>query len=163
MTRGSRFRSPLSITSKFGERGVVLGLFALPFVIIGISILIDPAERFSRPGPGGPIEFMDSPLWGWLWIAVGIASLIIMLVRPLIKNRPRHFTIDEIGYGLLVIPLALWTVSYGISFVSFLVFEGEMGRDRTYLGSVVYGNFLILVLYLARNLKNTEEVINGAS
>ena len=150
-----------SITRRFGERGVVLGLFAIPFVIIGISILIDPIERFSRPGPGGPIEFMDSPTWGWLWIAVGIASLIIMIFKPLVKVR--QFRLDEIGYGLLVVPLSLWAASYLISFLSFALFDGDLGRDRAYLGLVVYGNFLILILYLARNLRNTEEVSKNAS
>lgn len=132
------------ITRRFGERGVVLGLFAIPFIAIGANILLDPIERFSKAGSGGP---MDSPLWGWAWIGVGISALIVVLIGPQINN--------VYGYSLLASILALWTASYCVSAVLYLLFDGESGKRTAYLGIIIYGNFLVLVLYLARHLKNT--------
>lgn len=138
------------MTKRFGVRGVILFLFGFPWIIYGIGVLISKVDRFSRDGPGGPIEFMDNHNWGWFWIAVGIYGIASMFLR---YRSEKWF--DEYAYAFLSLPPAAWTISYAISALSHLI-DPFNGRDTAYLGVAIFGNFLIMILYLARHVTQHE-------
>lgn len=136
------------MTKRFGVRGVVLMLFGFPWFMYGIGILNSDQDRFSQLGPNGPMQFMDEPAWGWLWVASGVFAVVAMFLR----NKYTH--LDELAYGFLVIPPALWTISYLISFILFEYTHGVFGQGKTYLGFTIFADFLIILLYLSRHLKD---------
>lgn len=138
------------MTKRFGARGVVLTLFGIPWIMYGLAVLLSVGARFSNDPVGGSLHFMDRPYWGWLWIGSGVFAIFAMFTS---KNYP---ILQSLAYGFFAVPISLWTLCYLASWMLFETTNGEMGRDRAYLGACIFGNFLILVLYLARQLRDVE-------
>lgn len=139
------------ITKRFGVRGVVLSLWGLPWVFYGIAVLISKNERFSRPGPGAALQFMDNPAWGWMWIVVGAYAIVSTILR---KYSYKWF--DEVAYGLLICPPVVWSASYLISWFEYTVSGGALGQRTAYLGFIIFTNFIIMVGYLTRHLREAD-------
>lgn len=134
----------LKLTRRIGVRGVILLHFGIPFIALGVGYYKTPddRDRFSRPGPGAQLELMDSHWWGILWILCGIISCFIAFSRV-------HSKHDAAGFGLLVVPPALWTTCFAISWIEFVVTQGALGQGHSYLGFFVFGIFTSLILFLS--------------
>lgn len=129
----------------FGRRGSILVLFGGMYVMIGVGFAAIQVDRFSQPGPGGPLEFMDTVPWpGIFWIACGAVALVNGCIRRLVRNE------DAFGYGALAMPPMLWTLAYTVSFGCWAFsrlahWPQEYGRLTGFIGTGVFG-MLVLVL-----------------
>jgi len=130
-------------TAHLGRRGLSLILFGILWTLVGVGILGGPSDRFSRPGPGGTLEFMDSANWAWMWIGFGALSVISGFLRRRVR------LLDEWGFNSLLIPAWVWTLTYGWSAVTYIVTMGEYGQGRAWVGCVVYGVISLAILVIA--------------
>ena len=133
---------------KLGARGVLLVLMGTPWVLIGTGFLIVQMERFSRPGPGGPLQFMDDGPWGGLmWILGGA----IAIGSALIRKRTHE---DGFGFIGLTIPAFIWGACYFWSFIANVASEGELGRPNTWIAGTIYWSVTLLITFLSKRLKD---------
>lgn len=145
------------VTSRIGLRGVILLHFGVPWIAIGVAYLQSPmVDRFSRNGPGGSLEFMDSNLWGILWIVSGLIAIFSALTRVRTKQ-------DHVGYGSLVVPAALWSTSYAVSWLEWVLSNGVLGRQTSLPAAIAFGLFTSLILYLAKIKDPDDPTIKGAT
>jgi bacteriorhodopsin len=122
---------------RLGERRVILGLLGVPFIAFGIAILKNDQEApFSTT-----VQEMANSLWGWLWIIVGAYALIAML------SSSRKKVIEEVGYGLLIMPPILWATAYLVTLLTNVDFY-------IFVGFLVTTTIVVLILYLARYMRN---------
>jgi hypothetical protein len=113
------------------------------WVLIGFGFITVPMERFSRPGPGGPLQFMDTPPWpGLLWLVGGGVAVVCGFLR----NRQRR---DDWGFNGLVLPVFVWMIAYLASFLTSVASRGEFGRSTGWLGFLVYLGLILLLLLIA--------------
>lgn len=123
---------------RIGERRILLGLLGAPFVVFGIGFLrSDGAETRLAPS----VEQMANSLFGWLWIIVGLTAIVAMFASG--SRR----VIEEVGYGLLFIPPFVWMSAYLITLIS-------GGGFLAFSAFVTTGTFVVLILYLARYMRN---------
>lgn len=131
------------VRRRFGRRGECLILIGGLWMLIGFGFVVTPMERFSRPGQGGPLQFMDTPPWpGLLWLAGGLVSLLCGLLR---RWRRR----DDWGFNGLIAPVSVWTLAYLFSAVSWWSSRGEYGRPTAWLGAVIFLGLGLLILRIA--------------
>lgn len=141
----------------FGRRGSILLLFGLAFIMIGFGFATIQMDRFSRPGPGGPLEFMDDTPWpGIFWIICGVVAVTNGLIRRRIKNE------DAPGYAALVMPPALWTVAYIWSSVSWVYtrlahWPYEYGRQTGFIGAGAFGMIALVLLIISHWRDDLDE------
>lgn len=129
-----------ALANRFGRRGGILALFGITWALIGLGfVMIDREPRFSRPGPGGPLEFMDTIWPGWFWIICGAVALLNGLLRRRLDNE------DGVGYAALTMPPILWTIAYALSYGYWLFTDGAFGREGSVIGLFV---FLIMAAVL---------------
>lgn len=120
-----------------GRRGGILFLFGLAWISIGAGFATIQVDRFSKPGPGGPLEFMDTTPWpGVFWVVCGVAAVANGLLRRKLHNE------DAVGYSALIMPPLLWAFCYTISFAVYLISHGTAGRQASIIGVFL---FLIMV------------------
>lgn len=81
-----------------GNRGIVLGLLGVIWVLSGVGAAIDPPVKH----PGLWHELLPAPLWFALWFIPGFVAVLAVLVKPL----------DEWAWGLLILPVAIRFLSY---------------------------------------------------
>jgi len=113
-----------------------------------MGFLLIPMERFSRPGPGGPLEFLDRGPWiGFLWIGGGICAVVSSFLR--VKTHD-----DSLGYNGVSIPPFVMGTCYFWSWISNRVTGGELGRPNSWIASLLYLSLAMLLVFLARNLKD---------
>jgi hypothetical protein len=145
------------LTARIGLRGVILLHFGIPWIAIGVAYLQSPVvDRFSRNGPGASLEVMDSNLWGILWIVSGLVAIVAALTRVRTKQ-------DHVGFGSLVVPAALWSTSYAVSWLEWILSNGELGRQTSLPGALAFGIFTSLILYLAKIKDPDDPTIQGAT
>lgn len=133
---------------KYGTRGVLLWHLAIPWFFVGIGFMLNPIERFSRPGPGGPLEFMDRGPWlGLIWIIGGLCGFVSSFLR--VRTRD-----DTLGFNGVTLPPFIMGLCYFWSWGTNQVTDGEIGRPSAWLGFLVYMSVAMLLVFLARNLKD---------
>jgi hypothetical protein len=128
---------------RLGRRGLMLLLLGLAYTSIGFGFVLIPQERFSAPGAGGLLQVLDSPWFGFLWIAGGVVACASGFVRA----RTGH---DAIGFNGLVVPAFVWSAFYTWSFLANVTTGGELGRPSAWIAAVVYAALTAIVLFLAR-------------
>lgn len=130
-------------TNRFGRRKLVLVHCGSVWLLTGWAVMVDPIERFSRPGPGAELQFLDSPHWGVMWIAGGIFAFVNAIVRKHIDGR------DVFGYAGIVTPPFVWLIFYLWSAALHLFSRGELGNSRAPLGALTWYLISAFVLIVA--------------
>lgn len=136
-------RASDALTRRFGRRAVLLWALGAPWALIGYGFVAIPAERFSRPGPGGALEFLDSGWLGWVWIVGGLTAVLCGVARGWTHR-------DDWGFISLSVPPFLWSAAYAWSWGANVVTSGESGRASSWIACVVFAAILFLTLFLAR-------------
>ena len=132
-----------------GTRGVVLLLFGIMWVILGISFVTHPMERFSKPGSGGVLDFLDKGpgvyIFSTMWLVGGVVALAAVIQRP---------RTCEDGWGFIgaLLPPLLWGAGYWWSWIIYTLSGGQSGREGTYIAGLVYGTITFLLMFLSKNL-----------
>lgn len=144
----------------FGRRGSILFLFGISYVTIGIGFATIRADRFSQPGPGGPLEFMDTTPWpGLFWVLCGGVAVVNGAIRRRIRNE------DAPGYAALVMPPMLWTVAYLWSstvwaYSRLAHWPDQYGRQTGFIGAGAFGMIALVLVIIAHwhdDLDETEK------
>jgi hypothetical protein len=133
----------MGIRLRLGRRGLLLILLGAAYVTIGTGFVLVPMERFSRPGPGGILNAMDSPWVGALWIVGGVLAVASGILRPWTLR-------DGYGFNGLALPPFLWMAGYAWSTVAYVVTAGALGRANAWIAAIVYLALTAIVLFLAR-------------
>jgi hypothetical protein len=121
------------------ERQAILGLMGLPFLILGIAILMRGGEDWQQLDPS--VEYIANRLFGWLWVVSGSFAIAAMLIGK------RNSIFEEVGYGFLFLPPFVWMSAYLVTLIyggGFLVF----------VGFLVASTVVVLVVFLARYMRN---------
>lgn len=120
------------------ERRIILGLLGVPYLILGIGIL---RQEGSWQPLAPSVEYIAGSLFGWLWIIAGAYAIAAMLTSD------KGHVIEEVGYGFLFIPPFIWMSAYLVTLIyggGFLIF----------VGLVIASTITVLVLFLARYMRN---------
>lgn len=125
---------------RFGRRTLILLHGGIIWMITGWATLTIPVARFSNPNEVGLLHTLDSPLWGWMWIAGGTLAA---LDAPLRKRRHGR---DVLGFMGLVTPPVVWLTCYICSAIAYLATAGQSGNARSAFGMAAY--YLISVVFL---------------
>jgi len=122
-----------------GNRRTILGILGVPFAIFGIAILthLDSGGEELLP----EVVKITGELFGWLWIVAGVFAIVAMIVSR------RRGAIEDIGYGVLILPPITWAMGYFTS----LLYGGGFSA---FVGFLVATTLVVLVLYLARFMRN---------
>lgn len=137
-----------------GTRGICLLLLGVMWTVLGITFITNPVERFSKPGPGGTLDFLDGGpgiyIFASMWIVGGATALITAFQRPVTCK-------DDVGFNGIGLPPFLWGAGYWWSYFLFTATDGEYGRPNTQLAGILYWTFTLLIMFLARNLSDHPE------
>lgn len=137
-----------------GTRGTVLLYFGSIWVTLGAAFLINPSERFSRPGDGGFLDFLDEGpgvyIFSSMWLVGGVVAVLCAVRRPFTCQ-------DGIGFNGLALPPFFWDAGYWWSFVVHNLSGGEFGRERAYLGGLLYLVITLAMIFLSRHLQDHPE------
>lgn len=136
-------------SARYGNRGEILWITGLMWVFLGIGFMTTHAERFSKPGPGGPLQFLDDSSWGGLmWLVGGALGMFFTFWRV------RHDGQDGIGFLGITMPCLLWGACYWWSYLFFVVTRGEAGRPTAYTGGLVFWGMAAILMLVAKRLKD---------
>lgn len=142
-------RAETYMITKVGTRGVLLLILGFMWTVLGTGFLINPMERFSKPGPGGTLDFLDKGpgvyIFASMWIVGGAIAIVIAFQRPITCR-------DDIGFNGVCLPPFLWGAGYWWSWVLHQLSSGEFGRPNTYVAGLVYWTITLLVMFLSRHL-----------
>lgn len=135
-----------------GRRGLILILCGVAWMVIGTMFTLDNIERFSRPGPGGPLQFLDSDPWpGLVWVICGSVAGAVGTIRRRFGGE------DAFGFAALVAPCVLWFMGYLWSYILFLYTttksdspEEVIGRAQAGPSAIVYLIILAFLFVIAR-------------
>lgn len=136
---------------KVGTRGICLLILGFVWTILGVGFSINPTERFSQPGPGGVLDFLDrgigSYILAWMWLVGGLTSIVVAFQRAITCR-------DDIGYNGLALPPFVWGCAFLWSFLFNQLSGGEVGRENSYLGTLIYWAMTLLIGFLSRHLSD---------
>ena len=139
---------------RFGPRGVCLLIFGFMWVMIGIAFIINPMERFSKPGPGGALDFLDKGpgvyIFASMWIVGGVAAFITAFLRPVTCK-------DDVGFNGAALPPFFWGAGYWWSFFIHNAVSLDYGRSAAYVAGLLYWTLTLLVVFLSRHLSDHPE------
>ena len=139
---------------KYGTRGVCLWLIGIPWTLLGIAFILQPQERFSRPGPGGSLDILDNPpgiyIFASMWLIGGIGAMACAAIRP-------RICVDDWGFIAAVMPPFLWGCGFFWSQFAYIISGGEFGRESAYFAMIVYWSFSLLLAFLSKRLPDSPE------
>lgn len=142
-------RAENALIYKVGTRGICLLLLGFMWLMLGFLFLLNPVERFSKPGPGGVLDFLDRGLgvyiFASMWVVGGVTALIVALQRPFTCK-------DDLGFNGVALPPFFWGAGYWWSFFVNTISDGEFGRPNTELAGILYWSFTLLIMFLSRHL-----------
>jgi magnesium-transporting ATPase (P-type) len=140
----------------FGRRGTFLAAYGLIWIVIGIANFIEPMERFSKPGPGGPLEILEMAWTGLIWAACGLMAISTAFIR----RSPGRQRVDQWGFTALLIPALVWDFGFFWSWISWLS-TGVYGRPTAWLGILVYLVIVLSILVVAGWPDPADEDVDG--
>lgn len=125
--------------SQIGNRGKMLIVFGLAWVILGLGI---PAETFS----GLRIEVayhlgIPATLRAWIWCASGASAIFVAF-------RPKGVS-DALGWVALYLPPGLRFTSYLIAWIDSLVPVGADGFAQGWVTAALYGALVYIIYVLS--------------
>lgn len=127
-----RWLKRLPGTRRFGRRALILLHGGAAWIMTGWAIYTVPLERFSRPGPGGTMEIMDTPYPGIMWVIGGVLAVGNALLRGRLRGR------DVIGFLGLITPPAVWLALFIWSASLYRITHGQSGNPRAITGVIVW-------------------------
>ena len=137
-----------------GTRGSILLILGAIWIIVGIGFLLNPVERFSRPGPGGLLDFLDEGpgvyIFSGMWVVGGAVALVVAFLRAKTCE-------DDLGFNGVGLPPLLWGFGYWWSWITHLLFDGEYGRSSAYIGALLYSTLCVLVVFLSHHVRDHPE------
>lgn len=145
----------LRIFATCGRRRVTLILFGTLWVAVGLGVLTGTEPRFTPREDTSFLSIMNSPLWGLLWLTCAVVAVIAGILRV------RYKFFDEWGFNALLIPPLTWTLAFMWSEISWLITGGIIGRDRGWIGSIVYLVICLAILVIAGWPDPADEVTKG--
>lgn len=124
-------------------------------MLSGVDYLRHPMERFSKPGPGGILDFLDKGpgvyIISSVWLVGGLAAVIVALQRPKTCQ-------DGLGFTAIALPPFLWAMSYWWALIIFALSGGVFGRDNEAYGQAIRLSVVtLLIMFLSRNLHDHPE------
>jgi MFS family permease len=128
------------IAARLGRRGLVLIIVGIIWIFYGFGVFAQIRERFSRPGPS-PLDWMDNPHWGWMWIACGMVGIAIGLGR---RAAP-----DVIGFSAIILPVLPWLTFFGYSFLVNYATGGVFGEPNNFSGFLVWSLVAVFIRVIA--------------
>lgn len=139
---------------KVGTRGLCLLILGTLWLILGTAFIIAPMERFSKPGPGGILDFLDRGpgiyIFASMWLIGGMLAIVTAFQRPITCK-------DDLGFNGVVLPPFVWGLGYWWSFFIFTFSRGEYGRQGSFLAGMLYWDLAILIIFLSRHLGDHPE------
>lgn len=115
-----------------GFRGLIMILFGVGWITRGLAI---------ATGASAAVQALPAWLGAGLWAGTGVAALACAVYLT-----PR---LQALGYALLFIPPAIWSLSYlGAWFVS--VVSGDGGVPGAWSSGTAWGIFALLVMIESR-------------
>lgn len=130
-------------TLRFGRRTLILLHCGCTWIIFGWAIYTIPVERFSKPGPGGALELMDTPWPGVMWAIGGALAVTNALFRRRWHGR------DVLGFTGMVTPPVIWFMAYLWSAIAYTVTSGAAGNPRAGVGLLTWYLTSAFVLIIA--------------
>jgi len=135
-----------------GRRGLILLITGIAWVAIGSIVARDDVERFSRPGPGGALQFLDDNPWpGVFWMCCGAMAITVGCTRRRFDGE------DAWGWAAIVAPVLLWALAYAWSYGLYVytqyidtVPDHTSGRPGAGVGFIVYLMITLFLLIVAR-------------
>lgn len=116
--------SPRRIATHVGNRGIVLGMLGVVWVLTAVGLATAPVTRAPLP---------DEQLPVWLRVALWAVPGLLALVAVGWKR------LDAIAWGLLILPVAIRLVSYVFGWVTGSYSAGWRGAC-VYLAVVILVN-----------------------
>lgn len=147
-------KAELVVIRKVGTRGSLLLILGTIWVILGMGFLMFPMERFSRPGPGGPLDFLDEGPGVHIFSSMWILGGVIAFYTAFRRSRTCE---DDLGFNGVALPPFLWSMGYWWSWIIHLVFDGEVGRANTYIAALIYSTLTVLIVFLSHHLQDHPE------
>lgn len=129
--------------TRWGRRTLILLHGGATWVIFGWAVYTIPIERFSRPGPGGALEIMDTPYPGIMWVAFGALAFVAAFTRRRFRGG------DAWGFVGLTTPPIVWLICYLWSAIAFFVTDGGAGNQRAGVGVLTWYFVSAFVLIVA--------------
>jgi hypothetical protein len=133
----------LAMLHRVGRRGAILILIGAIWVVFGTTMLGDQIDRFSRPGPGGALQFLDMAWTGAMWLIGGAVAFVVGILH----DRERVGTHDAVGFNALALPPMLFVFFYAWSAALNLV--GPDGNPRAWLGMIIQTAVVTMLLIIA--------------
>ena len=147
-------RTERALIRMVGTRGACLLILGSMWLLLGFGFLTNPMERFSKPGSGGALDFLDDGpgvyIFASMWIVGGVAALLVAFQRPITCK-------DDWGFNGVSLPPFLWGAAYWWSWGIHQVTDGEFGRPHTYVPGLVYWSMTLLLMFLSRHLSDHPE------
>ena len=104
---------------RVGRRGAALLTFAFIDLVIGYSLL-DPAAQPRTPTAlqsyGAMLALAPFPIWGWLWIAVGVLC-----------GAQAFWVRDIVGFTAAIAIKVVWAILFAASWLLYDAPRGFMG------------------------------------
>lgn len=134
------------LIKRLGRRGILLLLLGISWILVGVTGIVFPTDRFSSPGIGADtiLQMLDSAPVYFLWIIAGsIAAFTGTLHDRRVINA--H---EALGWNAVLTPPMFWLAFYIWSFFIWSVTHGEEGRAQGLYGSVVWTviSFIIMII-----------------
>lgn len=137
----------MRIVRKLGRRGMLLILFGIAWILVGVTAIIIPQDRFSSPGIG-PDEFLqilDGPEINLGWVIAGGISLTVGCLH----DRRIVSAHEALGWNAMLTMPLVWAASFAWSFVVWIVSDGEGGRSNSLYGCIVWLVVSLIIMFMA--------------
>jgi hypothetical protein len=136
----------LKLLRRLGRRGMLLLLFGTAWMLVGITGIIFPQDRFSSPGIGPDmwLQILDGRELNLFWIVSGVIAFTIGALhdRRIIN---RH---EALGWNAILTMPLVWMVCFIWSFAAWVNTDGEAGRANGLYGFIVWLviSFVIMII-----------------
>jgi hypothetical protein len=132
---------------RLGRRGSLLLLFGLAWILVGLTGLAFPQDRFSSPGIGPDqwLQVLDGREFNLFWIVSGaIAFTVGILHDRRIINR--H---EAMGWNAILTMPLIWMMCFIWSFAAWINTDGEAGRANGLYGFFVWAVISLVIMIIA--------------
>lgn len=137
----------IKLVRRLGRRGTLLILLGMAWLLIGVTGIVLPQDRFSSPGIGPDIflQIIDGPEvnLGWI-IAGGMAFTVGCLHDRRLFNRHEAF-----GWNAILTMPLVWMSFFIWSFTVWVLSDGEGGRPNGLYAAIVWSVVSAIIMIMA--------------